>query len=159
MQTVNIFVHAAKQAPWRIQRQWVIAFLLGVLGLAMVAALYLDVTASAAIAGREIQDLTAGTTTLQHANADLQTRVATLTSSGEMAKRALALGFRPVEPREVEYLLVPGYAAPTPAILAAGSEPGLHARAIPPEYTESLLDWINLHLHKPFLANPAGGPP
>jgi len=159
MQTVNIFVHAAKQAPWRIQRQWVIAFLLSVLGLAMVAALYLDVTASAAIAGREIQDLTAGTTTLQHANADLQTRVATLTSSGEMAQRALALGFRPVEPRELEYLLVPGYAAPPPSILAAGMEPGLHARAIPPEYTDSLLDWINEHLRRPLLAGPVGGPP
>jgi hypothetical protein len=159
MQTVNIFVHAAKQAPWRIQRQWVIAFLLSVLGMAMVAALYLDVTASAAIAGREIQDLTAGTTTMQHANADLQTRVASLTSTGVMAQRALALGFRPVEPGEVEYLLVPGYTAPQPSILDAGPEPGLHAPALPPEYSQSLLEWINEQLHRPLWAGMAGGAP
>jgi len=48
-------IHAYKQAPWRVQRQWVGAFLLIVIGGAMIAALYLDVTARAAVAGREIQ--------------------------------------------------------------------------------------------------------
>jgi hypothetical protein len=38
-------IHAYKQAPWRVQRQWVGIFLLVVIGVAMVAALYLDVTA------------------------------------------------------------------------------------------------------------------
>ncbi len=55
--TVINYVFAYKQAPWRIQRQWIGTFLLAVLGIAMVAALYLDVTAQAAISGREIQDL------------------------------------------------------------------------------------------------------
>ena len=159
MQTVNIFVHAAKQAPWRMQRQWIGAFLLSVLGLAMVAALYLDVTASAAIAGREIQDLTAGTTAMQHANADLQTRVATLTSTGAMARRALSLGYRPIEPGEAEYFLVPGYAAPQASILIASPQSGLHAPGTPPEYTQSLLDWVNDHLRTGLRPEPARGAP
>lgn len=146
MQTVNIFVHAAKQAPWRMQRQWIGVFLLSVLGLAMVAALYLDVTARAAIAGREIQDLSAGTTAMQHANADLQTRVASMTSAQVMAERALALGFRPVRPGEVEYILVPGYVAPQPLILETAPQARLHAPAVPPEFTQSLLDWIDEHM-------------
>ena len=41
MQATRI-IHAYKQAPWRIQRQWVGAFLLVVTGIAMVAALFLD---------------------------------------------------------------------------------------------------------------------
>jgi len=49
-------IHAHRQAPWRVQRQWVAAFLLFVIGAAMIAALYLDVTARTALAGREIQE-------------------------------------------------------------------------------------------------------
>ncbi len=55
MQTAQI-IHAYKQAPWRVQRQWIGVFLLAVIGAAMVAALYLDVTAHAALAGRQIQE-------------------------------------------------------------------------------------------------------
>jgi len=56
---VDNIVHAYRQAPWRLQRQWLGTFLLAVLGIAMVASLYLDVTAQAAISGREIQNLAA----------------------------------------------------------------------------------------------------
>ena len=50
-------IHAYKQAPWRVQRQYVGAFLLIVIGISMIAALYLQVTARAARAGREIQEM------------------------------------------------------------------------------------------------------
>ena len=43
-------IHAYKQAPWRVQRQYVGAFLLIVIGMSMIAALYLQVTARAAAA-------------------------------------------------------------------------------------------------------------
>ena len=59
IQNVNHLVHAYKIAPWRVQRQWIGTVLLAVVVLAMIATLYLDVTSQAAIAGREIQDLTA----------------------------------------------------------------------------------------------------
>ena len=49
------FFHAHALAPWRAQRQWIAAVLLVVIGLGMTAALYLDVTSQAAIAGRQIQ--------------------------------------------------------------------------------------------------------
>ena len=63
MQAAQI-IHAHKQAPWRVQRQWVGAFLLALIGLAMIAALYLDVTARAAVTGREIQELRTEITTI-----------------------------------------------------------------------------------------------
>ena len=58
LDTVTNLFDTYRMAPWRIQRQWIVNFLLAVVSLAMVAALYLDVTARADIAGREIQNLT-----------------------------------------------------------------------------------------------------
>jgi predicted outer membrane lipoprotein len=140
---LNRFVHAYKIAPWRIQRQWIGGVLLAVVVFAMIAALYLDVTAQAAIAGREIQDMSLAITANQQATADLETQFAALTSASVMEQRAQALGFKPMEAANVEYLVVPGYAAPTPKIRLAAPLPQLSAPNTPPEYTQSLLDWLD----------------
>jgi hypothetical protein len=139
---VHHLVHAYRQAPWRIQRQWLGGFLLAVLGIAMVASLYLDVTAQAAISGREIQNLATDTIAVQHANADLQTQFAKLTSSSAMEQRAQALGYEPVDPSQMEYIVVPGYAEPQLEILAVAPALRPSAPSIPPEYTESLIEWL-----------------
>lgn len=146
MNTTNRLNHAYPQAPWRIQRQWVSIFLLIVLGFAMIATLYLMVTSQAAIVGREIQDLRLAIIEIEHTNADLQTELARLTSSDEVEERARTLGFRPVEPEEVEYLYIPGYVAPQAVTLATAPELQPSAPSNPPEYTQSLLDWLNEQL-------------
>ncbi|MCJ7434590.1 MAG: hypothetical protein MUO77_13980 [Anaerolineales bacterium] len=151
MQNINHFVHAYRIAPWRIQRQWIGNTLLVVVGFAMVAALYLYVTARAAIAGREIQDLTASTRISQQASADLQTRFAALTSTSVMEERALALGFEPIKPGRMEYIVVAGYMPPQPVILSNGPQSGLRAPSIPPEYNQSLLDWMDEQVHSPYV--------
>ena len=143
IQNVNHLVHAYKASPWRVQRQWIGTALLAVVALAMVATLYLDVTSQAAIAGREIQDLTALITEGQQVSADLQTQLASLTSASVMEERALELGFRPMASIEAEYLVVPGYFQPEPEILSSIPRPQLSALTIPPEYNESLLDWVD----------------
>lgn len=145
LQNVNLnhFVHAYKITPWRFQRQWVGNALLAVVTLAMIAALYLDVTAQAAIAGREIQDLNVAIAANQHDSADLQTQLARLTSVSVMEERAKALGFKPIDPNQAEYLVVAGYFKPQPEILSNASLPQLSAPNIPPQYTQSLLDWLN----------------
>jgi hypothetical protein len=143
MQNVTHLVHAYKIAPWRVNRQWVGFSLLVVVALAMIAALYLDVTSRAAIAGREIQDLTAAITVSQQMSGDLQTQLATLTSSSVMKQRALELGFRPMDTGEAEYLVVPGYAVLKPEILSSAPLPQMSALSVPPEYSESLLDWMD----------------
>ena len=146
MNTTNRFNHAYSQAPWRVQRQWVSVFLLIVLGFAMIATLYLMVTSQAAITGREIQNLRQAIIETENTNADLQTKLAELTSNTEVEQRAYALGFRPVKPEEVEYLHVPGYAAPNGIELASAPELQPSAPDIPPEYTQSLLDWLDERL-------------
>ena len=142
MQATQI-IHAYKQAPWRVQRQWVGAFLLALIGIAMIAALYLDVTARAALAGREIQELRLEITTAQRANADLETQLVNLTSTVEMQRRALERGYRPVKPGELDYVSVSGFVPPEPAILTAVNEPAPHARTLPAQYSESLIEWLD----------------
>jgi cell division protein FtsL len=142
MQATQI-IHAYKQAPWRVQRQWVGAFLLIVIGVAMIAALYLDVTARATIAGREIQELRFEITTIQRTNADLETQLAKLTSTAEMERRALELGYRPVQPGELDYVPVPGFIAPEPQILLEAEDVTVQPQALPFEYSQSLLEWFD----------------
>ena len=149
MEPINHLPHAYSQAPWRVQRQWVSVFLLVVLGFAMIATLYLMVTSQAAIVGREIQDLRAQIIDTAHRNVDLQTKLARLTSTREMEIRAYKLEFRPVKPEEVEYLYVPGYITPQGATLAAAPELQPSAPDMPPEYTQSLLDWLDERLQSP----------
>ncbi len=136
-------IHAYRQAPWRVQRQWVGVFLLFVIGAAMIAALYLDVTARAAIAGREIQETRFEITTIQRSNADLETQLAKLTSTEEMERRAVALGYRPVQPGELDYVAVPGFVAPEPAILMAAEDVTVPDQTLPSEYSQSLLEWFD----------------
>ncbi|GAB4423130.1 MAG: hypothetical protein Kow002_12640 [Anaerolineales bacterium] len=146
MEPINYYVHAYKQAPWRIQRQWVSFALLLVLGFAMIASLYLMVTSRAAILGREIQDLREEIIKAEHVNADLQTRLANLTSKTEIDRRAYALGYRPVELEELEYLVVPGFVNSSGVRLASAPEVKPGSPGLAPEYTESLLDWLERKL-------------
>lgn len=143
---VTHLVHAYRIAPWRIQRQWLGNALLLVVVLAMVAALYLNITSQTAVAGRQIQELNAAIIISQQQSSDLQTQLASLTSASAMEQRALELGFRPVEADELEYLVVPGYVAPQPVNLSSEVMPQLTALTIPPEYNQSLLDWLDARL-------------
>jgi len=142
MQATQI-IYAYKQAPWRVQRQWIGAFLLVVIGTAMIAALYLDVTARAAVAGREIQEMRLEITSTQRENADLETRLADLTSTAAMRQRALELGYRPVQPGELDYVAVPGFTVPEAAILLAAEDTTPYVQTPPSEYTQSLLEWFD----------------
>jgi hypothetical protein len=124
-------------------------FLLGLLVLAMVSALYLDVTASAAIAGREVQQLRLDITATQRMNADLETRLAETLSTRNLEVRARALGFRPAETGEIHYLMVPGYVQTAGVQLENFAAPPSAAPDLPAEYTESLLDWLSAFLSEP----------
>ncbi|MBV6396659.1 MAG: hypothetical protein HFACDABA_02259 [Anaerolineales bacterium] len=117
----------------------------------MVSALYLDVTANAAIAGREIQQLRFDITATQRTNADMETRLAELLSTRNMEVRARALGFRPSEAGEIHYLFVPGYFLAEGVRLENIAPPPAAAPSLPAKYTMSLLDWFAAWLDTPAL--------
>lgn len=141
MKNITQIVQKVRQAPWRVQRQWIGLLLLGLVLVAMTAGIYLNVTARASIAGREIQILTNKIEANKLANADLETHLASLTSDAAMQARAEALGFRPVAPDEVTYITAPGYSGKKTVDLstqAASPEPSL----LKVEYSETLFDWF-----------------
>ncbi len=141
-----------REAPQYKQRLWVALFLMSVVSVALVSALYLNLTASAAIAGRQIQYLELEIEIQQRANADLQLELAGLLSVETMQRRAYLLGFRPVERDTLEYMVVPGYAGPQRLQLVNGAPPAA-APVVPPEFNQSLLDWLNAQLQSAASSN------
>jgi hypothetical protein len=131
-----------REAPQYKQRLWVALFLMSVVSVALVSALYLNLTASAAIAGRQIQYLELEIEAQQRTNADLQVALAGLLSAETLQRRAYMLGFRPVERETLEYMVVPGYTGQQRLQLVSGAQP-VSAPAIPPDFNQSLLDWLD----------------
>jgi cell division protein FtsL len=155
MNNVTQIVRKYRQASWRVQRQWIGLFLVGLVLVAMVAAIYLNITTQANLAGRQIQNIEDDILTNQRANADLETQLAALTSTDAMQKRAQDLGFHPVDPGDITYVVVPGYQPKQPIDLTTNMNPPANA-IILPEYSESLFDWFTRELVS---SAPSGGQP
>lgn len=145
MDRVRTLTQAYTQAPWRTQMQILALALLILVGVAVVAGVYLNITQRTATIGRDIQGMQYEIEELQLSNADLETRLAYLTSGTQMHVRALELGFQPIERDQIEYLVVPGYAEKRAAVIAPPPEPvETYAASLPFSYTESLLDWVKV---------------
>ncbi len=138
--SVTQWLYASQQAPWRVQRQWLALLTLSVLLGITLASISLQASARAALLGREIQMLRGELSILERSNADLQVLLAAQTRVEVMEARARALGFRPPKPEEREYLIVPGYLSP--AAVTYSSTLPLPMASLPPEYTQSLWDWL-----------------
>ena len=98
MENVTQIVQHVRQAHWRVQRQWIGLFLLGLVAVSMVAGIYLNITVRATLAGREIQLLQNQLIDNQRANSDQETLLAGLTSVTSMQQRSEAQGFKSVDP-------------------------------------------------------------
>lgn len=156
MHQVQDFAQAYTQAPWRKQLQLIGLFLLIVAFVGLVAGIYLNVTARAATVGREIFDLQNQIDEIERENENLRAQLAELTSSARMAQRAQSMGFYPVTPDETLYLVVPGYEARKPLVLAPARQPTVSSdvRRLPPEFRESIFSWLqrqSLHMNIPWL--------
>jgi hypothetical protein len=142
------FIQAYQQAPWRRQMQIIGLIAAGLVAVSLVAALYLNITARSATAGRMVQQLQGENTDLEQKIEDLETQLAFITSVETMQQRAADLGFSPVSPNAISYIGVPEYTGrPSGAQLAprAGSQFSAAAR-LPEEYTFSLFDWLGMLL-------------
>jgi cell division protein FtsL len=150
MDQVNKLSQAYIQAPWRKQLQLIGIFLLGLIMVAIVAGIYLDVTARAATFGRSIQEMRRKIEALRLSNADLEIQLASMTSASVMENRAYELGFTKIEAGGVVYLEVPGYIQRQPNIKAQPPGPTTSASAsLSSEYTQSLFDWLRERVFDP----------
>jgi cell division protein FtsL len=145
-QTVSDITELAQtyqQAPWRKQMQFIGLFALVLVIIALIAGMYLSVSARTTAVGRDIQEMERKISALDQEIEDLQAKLAFLTSAGEMSKRARDKGFKSVPDDRVVYLPVQGYIERQPAVLASYTRhPLISAAAIPPQYIESLFEWL-----------------
>ncbi len=138
------FIQAYKEAPWRRQMQMIGFVASGVVVLALIAGIYLNITARSATTGRIVQQLQSDRAELEQRIEDMQTQLASILSVEQMQKRATDLGFAPVSPSSVIYLTVPEYTGrPTGAELAPQAGSNFDEVApLPAAYTDSLFDWL-----------------
>ncbi|MDZ4159488.1 MAG: hypothetical protein U1B80_06840 [Anaerolineaceae bacterium] len=118
-------------------------FLLCLVGVALVAGLYLSITAQTVAAGVKVQNLETQRVQTLREIANLQSQFAFLSSASAMEKRAYEMGFRPITADDPLYLVIPEYLGRQTAILApppsakSSAQPLIH-----PSYTLSLLEWF-----------------
>jgi cell division protein FtsL len=143
MERIEEFTQTYSQAPWRMQLQIIGLFSLVLVIIALIASIYLNVSARAATVGRDIQDMQDQIVAEDREIEDLQSQLASILAAPNMESRAINLGFEFVDPEEVVYLAVPGYMERQPAVLAPYSERTVVSAPItPPEHTEPLFDWL-----------------
>jgi len=135
-------VAVARESGLRFQRQWIVSFVAVVGMLALLAALYLNVTASASIAGRQIQGLEVNIATNEQENADLETQIATSVSDNVLEQRAQVMGFMPVDRTKLQYMVVPGYFPAEPANMVSSAAP-VEVMANSSAFNETLIDWFS----------------
>jgi hypothetical protein len=139
----NRILQAYRQAPWRIQLQWIGLFLLGLILIAAVTGLYLNISAQAATAGRKIQYLESDIDTANNEIAELVTKLAEATATDNMKSRAETLGFKLMDPEQAVYMEIPGYNPDAELVMAP---PRVNIIAESPimqsAYKISLWDWF-----------------
>jgi hypothetical protein len=141
MKTLSQLFQNYRQAAWRTQIQWIGLFLAMLVAVAIVLGFYVNITTRTALAGREIAYAQDDLITMQHKISDLESQIASLTSTQNIQERAVAMGFIPATADEFMYVVVPGYSPKTAINLAPKLVRDLKP-IILPEYTESLFDWF-----------------
>lgn len=139
----NRILQAYKQAPWRIQIQWIGLFLLGLVLIASLTGIYLSISAQAAASGRRIQSLERQISNINNEIAHLTANLAAERSIENMKNRAEDMGFIPLNPHEAVYLEIPGYDPHADLVLAP---PRINIMSETPRvlstYQISLWEWL-----------------
>lgn len=143
MQNAERMLRTYQQLPWRRQLQFAGLFLFGVVGLALLASVYLSVTARSATVGRQIQGLQNDIQRMNLEIADAQIQLAEAQASRTMQARAEKLGLLPVSAEQIVYLHVDGYIPPTAVRLAPPPGPLQGTRpTLSYQYSQSLIDFL-----------------
>jgi len=143
------FVQAYKQTPRRKQIQKLGLYLLPLISLGTIFALYLIFSAQAAAAGLEIRSYLDTKEELQRSIANENTQLAWLLSYANMSTRAEKLGFTPISSTNTFYMIIPSY--PGRSLQLTSPAPSTFSESdvvLNSAYQESLLDsFLKLFSH------------
>jgi hypothetical protein len=160
MENIHHITQAYSQAPWRKQIYMIGVVLLILVSVAIVAGIYLNVTARAAAVGRQIQEMQVRVygyhyltgdegeryvpiEELEQQIANLNSQLAYLTSYSVMQKRVKDLNLEPLPADHIMYIEVPGYLQRQTTSLAPPPVPiVVSAPVVNPQFRESLFDWV-----------------
>ncbi len=166
MEKLHHLTQAYSQTPWRKQVYLIGVVLLVLVCAAIVAGIYLNVTARAAAVGRQIQEMQVRVygyhylsgnfgegympiEELEQNIANLSSQLAYLTSYSQMQERAAKLDLIPMGAKEMEYLMIPGYVDRQTTSLAPPPQPVVvSAITMAPEFKQSLFDWVTEQVNK-----------
>ena len=154
--------HAYTETPWRKQVRFAAIFLSCLIGLAVLAWIYLSVSSQAATIGREIQEYRREVNRILQYNADLEAQIASLSSATAMKERLDKLNLRPIEPDDIVYLFVPGYVPPRTKIESSIEQKPIVAAnqntgpLMVPEFSQSWVDvlWETVKTLEPLFSIP-----
>ncbi len=136
-------LQAYKQAPWRVQLQWIGVFMLVLVLIAAIAGVYLNLSARASSAGRAIQSYEYKASELEREINDLSTQLAYILSSDQMVTRINKSKMQMLDPERALYIEVPGYIPHTSFTLGTIPETtDTSFTTLRSEYTDSLWDWF-----------------
>ncbi len=135
---------AYENTPWRKQFQVIGLYLSVVIFLAIVASVYLEVTARATTYGRKIQGIRIDERIVEKDIQDLTSDLAKATSIEVLRERGEKLKFDLADPNAAIYLIIPGFLGDQYFELALDPKQleGVNQPQLPYEYTVSLVDWI-----------------
>jgi cell division protein FtsL len=163
MKRAQRFIQAYATTPWRRQVQVIGLFSAFVVVVALVAGAYLWVSSLAATYGRQVQEIQSTAKVVEDNIEDLNSVLGELTTTERMQQLAEEQGFTPVTPWDLEYLVVSGYPEEQPLSIAPANSslPVETRQELPPEFTQSLFDWVRQTLFKISVgtgaSNPDGG--
>lgn len=139
----NRFIQAYRQAPWRGQLQWIGLALLVIVVFSLTAWVYLSVSSRTSIAGRDIQEMRSTMNKTEENIADIQSQIASLTTTSVMENRAKKLGYKVVDPDKSNYMVISGYnGRKSPDMTSTKSVDDVPGAVITSEFTQSLWDWM-----------------
>ena len=151
--SVQKLTQAYSQTPWRKQVQLVGAILLCVLFTVLGASIYLNLNARISTYGREILLIQEEIQRAELENADLISQLGIIKSPAFLEQRAQEMGFESINRDEQLFIAVQGYTSRDSPKLAPPPKPiDKVTITIPPDFTESLLNWLQGKLF--FLFNP-----
>jgi hypothetical protein len=117
--------------------------LLGLVGLLLLAGMYLAVNSRLADAGRDLLTLEDRRAELIRDTTQLASQLADLTSPERLLERAASIGFHPAHAKDTEFIVIEGYQPPAgfraPPPLGSPVQP---AGGLSPAYTETLAEWV-----------------
>lgn len=146
----NRILQAYRQAPWRIQLQWIGLFLLALILIAAIAGVYLNISAQAATAGRQIQFIESDIDQIRNEISELTADLARAESTETLKQKAQALGFYRMKADQAVYLEIPGF-NPQENLVLAPPRRNIIAESpvLRTSYRASLWDWLMEQLWPP----------